>query len=215
MKETSRSWWVRWHDDYDDPTSDLSQRLAVVQRRLREAIDAMQTGPITLISVCAGQGRDVIGALTGHARSPDVHALLVEFDAQNIQIAREGVAAEGLTRVEVLQADAALTGIYRGAVPADVLLLCGIFGNVSDADVRRIIVNASRLCSPGAMVLWTRHRDDHDLTPTIRAWFRDAGYEEVAFDSPGPDRFAVGMQRLVSDPLPYRDDIRLFRFVEP
>lgn len=32
------------------------------------------------------------------------------------------------------------------------------------------------------MVIWTRHRRLPDLTPRIRAWFTDAGFDEVAFD---------------------------------
>ena len=33
--------------------------------------------------------------------------------------------------------DASTTSAYRGAVPADLVLACGIFGNVSDEDIQR------------------------------------------------------------------------------
>jgi hypothetical protein len=112
----------------------------------------------------------------------------------------------------VLQGDAGVTSIYRDAVPADVLLLCGIFGNVTDEDLRRTVANASRLCAPHATVLWTLHRRDPDRTPELREWFDAAGYEELAFDSPGPDRFALGTIRLKVPPLPYVPNLRLFAF---
>jgi len=67
---------------------------------------------------------------------------------------------------------------------------------------------------PGAVVVWTRHREAPDQTPAIRAWFVQAGFEELAFDSPGEDRFAVGTHRLVADPLEFRDDLRMFSFIE-
>jgi hypothetical protein len=139
-----------------------------------------------------------------------VQALLIESDDNNIRVARDRIVTAGITGVDVLQADAGVTGTYRDAVPADVLMLCGIFGNVSDEDVQRTVSNASRLCAPRATVLWTRHRRHPDRTPEIPGWFAEAGYEELAFDSRGPDRFAVGTLRLAALPLAYRTDLRLF-----
>ena len=214
MSDTERSWWVAWHDAYEDPASDLSQRLVAVQQRLTEALDRARPGTIRLISACAGQGHDVIGVLDGHDRASDVRALLVEADEHNVRLAQERIAMAGISGAEVRCADAGQTGVYRDAVPADVLLLCGIFGNVSDEDVRGTVSNAARLCAPGATVLWTRRREPPDRTPAIREWFAEAGFEEVAFDSPGPDRFALGTHRLIAPPLAYEPDTRLFTFLD-
>ena len=41
--------------------------------------------------------------------------------------------------MEVRQADASLAASFADALPADVLLLCGIFGNVNDRDIRRTV----------------------------------------------------------------------------
>lgn len=165
VDEATRSFWDRWHDAYDDPDSDLSERLIATQHRLADALDEAPRGSIRIISACAGQGHDVIGVLKNHSRASDVHARLVETDDHNVRVARDRIATAGITGVEVLQADAGVTGTYRKAVPADVLMLCGIFGNVSDEDVRRTVSNASRLCAPQAIVLWTRHTRDPDRTP--------------------------------------------------
>jgi hypothetical protein len=204
--------WVQWHQEYDDPTSRLSRRLEFVQRRLREAIELAPPGPIRLISTCAGQGRDVLGVLVGHARASDVRALLVELDPHNAEVAQADAAAAGLRGVDVALADAAMTAAYRDAVPADVLLLCGIFGNISDEDVEHTVRNAARLCAPGATVIWTRGRWAPDLTPAIRGWFGESGFEEVGFDSDGDGGFSVGTNRLTADPLPYDESLRLFSF---
>ena len=212
MDESARSFWATWHDAYDDPGSDLSERLIAVQRRLSDAIDEAPPGAVRVISACAGQGHDVIGVLKTHPRASDVHALLVESDDHNVRVARARIAAAGITGVDVLQADAGVTGPYRDAVPAHVLMLCGIFGNVSDEDLRRTVSNASMLCAPRATVLWTRHRRDPDRSSEVREWFAEAGFAEFAFDSPGPDRFALGALRLAVPPLPYVSDLRLFTF---
>ncbi|HEY6932815.1 MAG TPA: class I SAM-dependent methyltransferase, partial [Marmoricola sp.] len=140
-----------------------------------------------------------------------VSALLVEYDRELAARARK--AAEGLSaQVEVLQADAARSDVYAGSVPADLVLLCGVFGNISDADVRATIDVAPELCAPGAEVVWTRHRRDPDLTPTIRGWFANAGFEEVAFIAPEEKYWSVGVHRLVTRPRPLAPGRHWFTF---
>lgn len=176
--------WVAWHEGYDDPTSRLSARLALVKQHLAAALDRAAAGPVRLVSLCAGEGRDVIGVLPAHPRRDDVTAVLVEADPVLAGRARDRAAAAGLERAEVRQGDASRVAGFAGALPADVLLLCGIFGNVSAADIERTAAAAPALCAPGATVIWTRHRRAPDLTPQIRAWFTAAGFEEIAFGTP-------------------------------
>jgi hypothetical protein len=188
--------WVRWHDAYDDPTSYLSARLACVQAHLSDALTAVPPGPVRLLSLCAGQGKDVLGVLPGHPRRDDVTAVLVEYDSHNAAVAADGARNLGLTAVEVRQADAGMPANYADALPADVLLLCGIFGNVSDEDVRRTVLAATAMCEPGATVIWTRHRMPPDLTPQLRTWFTEAGFAEVAFpELPAAPLAGVGVAR--------------------
>jgi len=66
--------WYDWHAPYDDPESGLSRRLSWVQDRIRVALDEAPPGPFRAISLCAGQGRDLIGVLSGHPRRGDVTA---------------------------------------------------------------------------------------------------------------------------------------------
>lgn len=205
--------WVHWHRPYDEPESQLRQRLLLVQGEVRAALDRAAPGPVRVLSLCAGQGRDLLGPLGGHPRRDDVRARLVELDEGNVEIARHAIAVDGLRSVEVVRADAALTDAYAGAVPADLALVCGVFGNISDDDTARTIDHLPRLCGPGATVLWTRHRLDPDLTPSIRRWFDQAGFEELAFHAPAETAFSVGANRLAKDPLPFAAGVRLFRFL--
>jgi hypothetical protein len=188
--------WVRWHDAYEDPASALSTRLALVQAHLSDALATAPAGPIRLVSLCAGQGRDVIGVLPGHPRRADVFALLVELDPANARAARDGATAADLTRVQVREADAGVVATYADALPADVLMLCGIFGNVSDEDIRQTATAAAAMCAPGGTVIWTRHRRTPDLTGQIRSWFSAAGFDELAFDGPATTTMTgVGVHR--------------------
>jgi hypothetical protein len=204
--------WRRWHDDYLDPSSELSQRLAVVQQAIREWADALPAGPARLLSICACQGHDVLGALADHPRRGDITGVLVELDLDNVAAANEALAAAGLTGVRARVGDAGHTSSYDAAVPANLVLACGVFGNIPDDDVQRTVAALSGLCDADATVIWTRHRRAPDLTPTIRGWLADAGFEEVAFCSPGPDRYAVGIARLTGPPRALGDDRRLFAF---
>jgi hypothetical protein len=77
---------------------------------------------------------------------------------RNVVLARRAAAGQGLPGVEVRQADAGLVVGLADVLPADVLLLCGIFGNVSDRDIQRTVQAASALCRAGPTVIWTRHR---------------------------------------------------------
>jgi hypothetical protein len=189
--------WASWHEAYDDPASPLSTRLALVKAQLSVALAAAPPGPISLVSLCAGQGHDVIGVLPGHPRRDDVTAVLVEFDPRNARLARTRAAQAGLVNVQVQEADAGVVAGYADALPANVLLLCGIFGNVSDDDIQRTVTASAAMCAPGGTVIWTRHRRPPDLTEQLRSWFAADGFDEVAFDAvDSATLLSVGAHRL-------------------
>jgi len=206
--------WLAWHRPYDVAGSPLQLRLAAVQAHIRSALGACPPGPIRVVSMCAGQGRDVLEVLVDHPRRADVTAHLVELDERNVDLARTAVDGAGLTGVEVVQADASSTSAYEGLVPADLLLVCGVFGNIDDADIRTTVAALSSLCAPGATVIWTRYPRDPGLLPGIAGWFGDAGFELVALQT-GTDggQFGVGVHRLTALPQPYRAGVRLFTFL--
>lgn len=201
--------WREWHREYDDPESRLTQRLRAVQDLIRQALDRSPPGPVRALSVCAGEGRDLLGVLADHPRARDVRARLVEL-APELAVTAAAHAPPG---VEVVCGDASTTSAYAGAVPADLVLMCGVFGNVADDDIRHTVHTLPTLCAPGATVIWTRHRRPPDRTVDIRRWLGEAGFEEIAFV--GSDRllFGVGAHRLVGPPRPYQPGVTLFTFV--
>jgi hypothetical protein len=200
--------WIAWHAEYDDPNSRLSLRVAEVREQLNAALDRAPAGPLRIISACAGEGRDVIPVVSAHPRRDDITAKLVELHPELARRAR--VAAPPNVRVET--ADASNTSSFADAVPAHVALFCGIFGNITDDDIRRCINALPSLLAPGGEVLWTRHRAEPDLTPTIRRWFSEAGFEEMAF-TPSETLFAVGTNRLTTTPASFEAGVTMFEFV--
>lgn len=207
---TDRDWYA-WHQDYDDPDSALARRLAAVQDQIQAALDVAPPGPLRAVSVCAGQGRDLIGVLTAHPRRADVVARLVELDPRNTAVARATAESAGLPGVEVVTADAALTDSYAGQVPAYLVLACGVFGNITDADVERTVGYCAQLCAHGGTVVWTRGRWVPDLVPRVCDWFAGRGFEQVWVSDPA-ERWGVAAHRFAGTPVPLERGARMFTF---
>ncbi|MEV0721013.1 SAM-dependent methyltransferase [Asanoa sp. NPDC050611] len=202
--------WVDWHGAYADPSSSLSRRLTAVREQIRLALDAAPPGPIPVVSMCAGDGRDLLGVLTDHPRAADVTARLVELDPTLAERAREAAAALP-AKVEVVTGDAAQTDAYAGAVPARLALFCGVFGNISDADVAATVAAAPEFVAPGGVVVWTRHREEPDLVPRMLDWFAAAGFEPL-FVSAQDAGFGVGAHRYAGPGHALVPGRRLFTF---
>jgi len=174
-------------------------------------LDDRQGEALTAVSACAGQGHDLLGVLATRADAHRVRATLLEGDERNVAAAQ--TAAFDLPNVRVVQVDAGDLAAYVGSVPADLVLMAGVFGNVSDADVYRTIQALPQLCASGATVIWTRSRRAPDLTPTLRSWLKEAGCVEHAFHAPDGVLFSVGVQRFAGVPVPLSLPGRLFQFV--
>jgi hypothetical protein len=200
--------WRTWHDEYDVADSWMARRLVVVRERIREFLDQRPPGVVRVVSLCAGQGRDLLEVLADHPRRADVRARLVELDPRNTAVA----ASAGLSGVEVVTGDAALTDHYAGMAPADLVLVCGVFGNITDEDIRRTVGFCAQLCAVGGSVVWTRHRDAPDRVPTICSWFEETGFAREWVSSPELE-FGVGVHRFAGPAQPLSLGERMFTFV--
>jgi SAM-dependent methyltransferase len=213
------SHWVRWHAAYENPASMLSLRLAMVQSMVGAALDEIPSThpePIRIVSLCAGQGRDVIDVVATHPRGHEVSALLVELDPALVAFARDRAAGagEGVSgRIRIVEGDASQSHWYAENVPADIVLVCGVFGNISASDITNTIQAMPGFLAPRGHVVWTRHRRPPDLTPAIRADFAAAGFTELAFEAPENSVTTVGHHRLDGATAPFDPDRQLFSFV--
>jgi hypothetical protein len=193
-----------WHAGYDDPASSLSWRLRTVQGHIEAFLDA-RAGPVRAISACAGDGRDVLGVLARRSDAATVRATLLEIHPGIAERARQAAReARRSEQVEVRSVDAGHSDAYLGLVPADLVLLVGIFGNISDADLARTVAASPQLCAPGGLLLWSRGRNldgRPDVTGAVRSWFATAGFAEQAFTSlDTSSRPAVGVVRYDGPP---------------
>ena len=208
--------WRDWHQHYDNPNSSISLRLELVQRDLRRALVEAppdQNGIVNLITMCAGEGRDVLPVLAKENSGRPVKAILVEYDERLAQRARTAVEDLHLSEVEVKTADAGTTDTYRDLPLAQVLTVCSVFGNIPIEDIWRTVATLPALLANDGIVIWTRAGHDHSLH--VRKVFLEHGFSEMSFTNTTDNMFWVGMHRLVDKPAELRASqpgTRMFSF---
>jgi hypothetical protein len=203
--------WHVWHEQYDDPSSSLSRRLMAVQRLLTGLVGRLGTEH-RVLSLCAGDGRDIIPVVADRPIGQRPGLLLVELDRE-LASAGGQRAAEAGVEATVITGDAGDTSLWRQHLPVDLLMLCGIFGNISRADIRTTIASAPAALAPGGAVIWTRGaRREGDLRQQVRQWFDDVGFAEVGYESE-PGGFGVGVNRWPRDEIRQAIPDRLFVFI--
>ena len=210
--------YLAWHEQYDDPDSSLPRRLALVRELLRGEFDA-RPGPVRVVSLCAGDGRDILGVLAEREDAARVSVTLVEVLPELVERAKSA-ASQVAADVKVLAADAGCSQTYVGlsTVPADVVLLVGVLGNVSDVDVASTVAAMPGLCASGATLLWSRGRSlegAEDYVTPVREAFSVAGFTEVSIRSIDveDDHTALGVVRFEGPPVPIGARRTWFTFV--
>lgn len=203
--------WHAWHDEYEEPGSSLARRLAVVRRELRALLDGSR--PVRrVLSLCAGDGRDVLPVVADQPADRRPELTLVELDPELAAAARRSATELGVAATVVI-GDAGSSSLWRGVLPVDLLLLCGIFGNIADTDIRATVEATRAIVAADGHVVWTRGaRGEVDLRPQVRQWFADAGLVEVGFEGE-PHGFGVGVHRLPGEARTAEVPAQLFTFV--
>ncbi|MDZ8186955.1 MAG: class I SAM-dependent methyltransferase family protein [Nostoc sp. ChiSLP02] len=206
--------WYEWHDLYNTEPK-LQQRLEIVREYIAYSLNASPDGTIRIVSVCAGDGRDLLGVLKNHHRAKDVRARLVEINPDLVERGRATIESLGLSKqIEFINGDATLSSNYIGAVPADIAIACGVFGNLPDeGELSRLLDNLSFLSKPGTFVLWTRgHSQGIPHSDNVRRIFSKSGFEEVNFKLTATGDMGVGIHRYLGENLPQPKEQQLFVF---
>ena len=209
------AWW-RWHSEYDDLSSPRSARLEAVQELLTAALDAAALGSgrntssaeLRLISICAGQGREVLPVLLTHPRGGDVSALMVEFDPLNAGFLTSALGATSLAGVDVAVADAGETSSYAAGVPADIVVCSGVFEHLSAPQVRGLVRGIPLLCAVGASLVWAIDHTPPGLVDTLGECLAEGGF--AAQEQKAKGEWMAGYAVLRGDPPGYRPGLRWF-----
>lgn len=190
--------WDGWHRCYD-ASPHLQARLRAVTTAIARSLDACPPGPIRLASLCAGDGRDVVGALASHRRRADVTAWLLDLHEPSLARGRRAARKAGVAdRCRFVHTDASRLSSWTDIAPVDVLVVSGLFGHLRHGDAVGLVERLPVLCAPGARVVWSRHGTLHDgaaQLPALRVAYRATGFEEIDFGMASPAGFGVGCAR--------------------
>jgi hypothetical protein len=219
--------WFEWHKLYERKPA-LQRRLELVCKQLSDCLNLCPSGEIRVISVCAGDGRDLIGALKGHPRERDVEARLVEMDTRLVECGREMAASAGLSaRLEFLNGDATSSSAYEGIAPANLVLLCGMLGHVDEASTLMLVEYLPALCRSGGFLIWTRnlnYREGVRHVDLFKSLLRKSGFEEMRFEATSrkqffmktsQGRFIVSTYRYHGESTALPVNQKLFEIMEP
>ncbi len=205
--------WSGWPETaYQQETYQL--RLLAVQRHLAECLDIAPHGSVRVISMCAGDGRDVIGVLGSHQRRKDVVAWLVELNRQSVAGGVRQTTIAGLQdSVSFINADATVCETYNGIAPSDIILLCGVWGHVPIHERGLVIRAIASLCKPGGTVIWTRGVS-RGMTRLheIQSLFAGPCWQKVRVSLTSDNKWAVATHRYCGPPKELPGSGRLFHF---
>lgn len=208
--------WTNWHERYEISLP-LRERLSAVRTQIVLALSKVAAEPVQVISICAGDGRDLIGSLVAFDQRKTVRASLIEMNAELVAKGQTAIDHFCLSdQVTFRCGDATQSGTYVGISPAHVVVLSGVFGNLKENDVRRLIVSLQSLCHRGASVIWTRNLVEFDdgekATQMIRKCFLAADFREEVLARTPQGVFAVGTHTFQGEPRPLPEDGTLFEF---
>ena len=212
-RRLSLSTWNGWPDRAYQQDR-YQHRLLAVQEHLADALDHAPGGPVRIISLCAGDGRDLIKVLGSHPRRGDVSACLIEQDLRSVADGTRRAESAGLSNaVEFLAADATAYETYRDIVPADLVLLCGVWGHVPVSDRKELVRALASICKAGGMVIWTRGVSKGMIRlRQIQSLFAAPLWQQVRANLTPDKNWAIVTHRYCGPPMELPASGRIFHF---
>jgi hypothetical protein len=204
----------------------FQKRLDEVKRQIRVTLDECPPGPLRIISLCSGDGRDLLGVVPDHARRPDVSCLLVDANPEAIVDAKAAASAVGLEKqFRCVVGDAACLDHYESFGPAHLIIISGVFVYLMPADAERLIAALPMLGHTGFYVIWNRRlpqspdkeifRKGSVVVEDLQNFFRLYDFRTVTNSATGVDGFAVRREKFYGTTRPWKLGAPLFKFFRP
>jgi hypothetical protein len=206
--------WKKWHTLYNDSNSGLAKRLRKVQDSISDSLPDKIEDMFQITDICSGDGRDLLDVLAHYPAKDKVYSYLVELDVRLAEESRHTANENGLRNVTVINADASLLSTYASVSRADLILLCGVFGNISNDDIRNTIEALPQLAKQGTKVIWTRHLRQPEAVPVIQNLFITNGFSEVGFRTTDDQSYAIATYEFHGSPEPLENNAKLFTFIK-
>jgi hypothetical protein len=190
------------------------KRLKVVQDQFAASLTEREPGPVRVVSLCAGDGRDVMGVLESHTRRADVTAWLVELDPKSVAAGVKARDEVGLSRnVIFIQGDATDFATYKDILPSDIVLVCGVWGHVRPEEQLSLVKALGKFCKPGGTVIWSRGlKRGMERFTELQALFERNSFERVGESFTPDGKWGVCTHRYMGKPVEVPTSGRIFNF---
>jgi Putative methyltransferase len=206
--------WSNWPEEAYH-LERYQKRLAAVQSHLAGCLDvAAARGSVKLLSMCAGDGRDVIGVLRSHELRQNVSACLVELNGKSVALGIGRAREAGLEKsVSFVHGDATTFATYQHIAPADIVLVCGVWGHVRAGDRGQLVSSLASLCRAGGAVVWSRGvSQGMRRLHAIQSLFAESLWETERLSVTSDKRWAVVTARFLGPPSSLPVNGQVFRF---
>jgi hypothetical protein len=170
----------------------------------------MPPGPITVVSICSGQGRDILGVLRDHPRRDDVFVPMIEQDRRNADFARESARETALTHATVVVGDAGDSRSYVGITRASLVIMVGFLTHISDDDLGRLVAFLPQVSAAHGVALWCGGSQHVELPARMRTLLARADFVPLAVACAGDPRWNIGIERFEGSPQTLDTGVRLF-----
>jgi hypothetical protein len=213
IASAGRNTWNNWPARAYERDS-YRHRLAAVEQHVCDALDCAPAGEIRVVSICAGDGRDLIDVVATHPRRGDVSAWLVEADRNSVEAGIASAKAIGLQdSFCFLRTDATKYETYQNIPRADILLLCGVWGHVPAEERDAVARACGALSRQGGSVIWTRGvRLGMERLDEISAHFRAPQWKQKSLTITSDRKWAVVTQSQMMTAASPPKDSRIFHF---
>ena len=206
--------WEKWHTLYNDSDSGLAKRLRLVQESISNCLPNTIEDGFQIIDICSGDGRDLLDLLTHYPAREQVHSYLVELDERLAKESERIASEKDLQNVTVINGDASLLSTYEEVPRADLILLCGVFGNISSDDICHTIETLPQLSKQGTRVIWTHHLRQPEAVPAIQNLFITNEFSEVDLKATDDQSYAIATYEFRGSPKYLDGNTRLFTFIK-
>ena len=206
--------WKKWHALYNDSNSGLAKRLRIVRDSISNSLPDIAEDRFQIIDICSGDGRDLLDVLTHYPAKDRVHSYLVELDERLAEESKRTAKELNLRNVTIVNGDASLLSIYENVPRADLVLLCGVFGNISGDDIRNTIEALPQISKQGTKVIWTRHLRQPEVVPVIQNLFVANGFSEVSVKTTDDHSYVIAMYEFQGSLEPLDSNTKLFTFIK-
>jgi len=215
-QQNSSDKWTEWHEEaYNDINSLPYQRTEIVKDLINKYLSEIDKN-IVVISIGAGQSRDILPVLIGRKDNDRITTYLIDTDIECLNYAKNYAKDNNIINVHIVDMDGSLVKNYKDIPKADLIIFCGMMTQKNTDEVKNLANNIKLICNEDAQIIWSRHGYDGDYSTPFRNVFNENSYKELDFYISHKEPFFICRNIMMPNPINIETekDVKIFIFNE-